>query len=145
MSSAVTNNVLNHLLILHTRSLPMYLSFAPPYCLRGEERAREALQHIVADHKAMVDRLGNMILDNNGTIQHGEYPMWFTGLNDLSYAYVVQQMIDLQKRDIAVIEDCLAQPELDPMARALAEEALGAAKGHLESLQELTWETSATP
>jgi hypothetical protein len=145
MSSAVTNDVLNRLLILHTRSLPMYLSFAAPYCLRGDERAKETLQHIVADHKNMADRLGKMILDNNGTIQHGEYPMWFTGLNDLGYAYVSRQMIELQKRDIAVIEKCIAQPELDPIARALAEEALGAAKGHLESLQELTRETSATP
>ena len=41
------------------------------------------------------------------------------------------------KRDIGVIERCVTDLESDPPGRALAEEALGAARGYLETLEEL--------
>lgn len=129
--------VLNRLLIFHHRSLPMYLHYATPYAGRADQRAVEVLRQIVASQEEMVDRIGELIIERSGRIQHGEFPMYFTGLHDLSLDYLVQRMIAEQHRDIASIEQCVERLEGDPLGRALAEEALGAAKGHLDSLEEL--------
>ncbi len=138
MASAETINALNRLYAIHYRSLPMYLGYAKPYALRGDEQARETLNHIVADQKAMVERIGEMILDMDAQMHEGEFPMEFTGYHDLTYDYLVQRMIDRQKIDIALIEQCADRLNTNPLAKALADEALGLAKGHLENLEELT-------
>ena len=85
----------------------------------------------------IADQLGEMILNNGGEVLPGEFPIEFTGLHDLSAAYLLGIIIDHQEKDIAAIQDCVNQLEADPFAQALAEESLGAAKGHLDSLQEL--------
>ena len=78
-----------------------------------------------------------MILYYGGDVLPGVFPFEFTGLVDLSADYLLGIIIDHQEKDIAVIQDCVNQLEADPLAQALAEESLGAAKGHLDSLQEL--------
>lgn len=138
MKPAETNDVLNRLYVLHNRSLPRYLHYARPYSLRGDEQAAETLNHIVADQDRMVDRIGAMIIDNDGEVTPGEFPMLFTGWHDLSYAFLNQKMIEYQRRAIKVIDECSGQLNLAPMAKALAEEARGMAEGHLENLLDLT-------
>jgi len=143
MSSSDTINVLNRLVVIHHRSLPVYLSYASPTWRRGDERARETLAVIADDARDMVDRLGEMIMDEGGTVEYGAFPMRFTALHDLSFDYLLDRLIDYQQRTITVIESCVAELLHAPLARALAEEALGAAKGHLESLEELRESESA--
>jgi hypothetical protein len=46
-------------------------------------------------------------------------------------------MIQYQERDIDLISDCVEQLNGAPMAKAIAEESLGAARAHLDSLNEL--------
>lgn len=138
MTAVDTNDVLNRLLILHLRSLPSYLSYAAPWQLKSHPRAAEVLEQIVADQRRTVDRLINMIMANNGTIDHGEFPMSFTGLHDLSAEYLIGLCIDRQRKLIRVIERYAEELGLAPFAQAAAREALGEAKGHLENLQELT-------
>ena len=46
-------------------------------------------------------------------------------------------MVDYQKGTVTAIQQCYDALGDDPVAQALADECLGAAKGHLESLQEL--------
>jgi hypothetical protein len=137
MTSPSTIQVLNRLLALHDRSLPMYLGYAAPWTLGDDSAAKETLSLIVADQREMADRIGKAILDAGGVVSHARFPMHYTAYHDLSYEFLVKQMISAQKQDIAAIEQCVAQLEHEPAARALAEEALGAAKGHLESLSEL--------
>ena len=67
MSPPSTTDVLNRLLVLHVRSLPMYLSYAPPNRLADHPQAKVVLDQIVEDQKRTVDRLATMILDNGGT------------------------------------------------------------------------------
>ena len=136
MNDALLNNILNRLLTLHTRSLPMYLRYASPYAVRGREHEIELTGQIAADQQAFAERFADLILEI-GEIDDGEFPMVFTGYNDLSFDYLVQRMIAHQESDIRTIEACIAQLTDAPRARALAEEALGAAKGHLDSLREL--------
>ncbi len=130
MSPPSTTEILNRLLVLHMRSLPMYLSYAPPY-----EFAR--LDQIVEDHKRTVDRLGTLILDSGGTIDYGEFPMSFTSLHDLSLSYLIKLLIERQQKQIVVCEKLADQLGMAPYAQAAAREVVGEAKGHLENLQEL--------
>ena len=136
MASKSTIEVLNKLLVLHTRSLPMYLSYAQPAWLRGDDHARETLQSIVEDQREIAERLGEMITEI-GPLNEGGFSMVFTAYHDLDFNFLLDRMIELQRRDIATIEKLISQLVLVPMAKAIAEESLGAARAHLESLQEL--------
>jgi len=129
--------------MLHGKSLPVYLSYARPYQLRGDEAAAEALNSISQAQQEMADRLAALVVEEDGVVINGDFPIYFTGLHDLSYDYLVKEMITLQKREIASIEAAANDLRLAPMARALADEALGEAKGHLDVLVELTG--NATP
>ncbi len=137
MISVDTNEVLNRLLVIHRRSLPMYLSWAQPWADRGDRKAQDALSHVAADQQYLVDRIATLILDNGGVVTPGEFPLIFTGYHDLSMGYLLPKVIALQKEDVAAIEECVDMLRLAPMIKAVAEESLGAAKGHLESLEEL--------
>ena len=137
MKNVSTNDVLNRLLVLHNRSLPMYLANAVPWTRIGNEHAIEVLGQIVADQRHTVDRIGEMITESGGDVDVGEFPMVFTAYNDISFDFLLGLLITRQKRELAAIEQCLAQLGSAPLAKALAEEARGAALGHLDSLQEL--------
>lgn len=137
MNAAQSIKTLNRLLVFHHRSLPMYLSYAVPWKRQNDQAALDVLSHIVEDQKEMVDRIGEMILEREGDIEHGEFPIYFTGLHDLSVEYLLHRVVADQRRDIAAIEQCVTELESDPLAKALAQECLGAAKGHLDSLEEL--------
>ena len=83
-----------------------------------------------------------MITDLGGSVASSSYPMLFTDLHDLALEFLLQRLVDYRQQDIASIESCAADLADAPLSRALAEEALGAAKGHLESLEELTKQPS---
>jgi hypothetical protein len=137
MSPPSTTEVLNRLLVLHMRSLPMYLGYAPPFQIARHPRAKDVLDQIVEDQKRTVDRLGSLILESNGTVDYGEFPMSFTSLHDLSLSYLLKQLIERQQRFIAACENLADMLSMAPYAQAAAREAVGEAKGHLDNLQEL--------
>ena len=137
MSSADTNAILNRLLILHHRSLPMYLSYAAPWTQPGRESATQSLAWLVDAQNKMVDRLNEMILENGRVVDFGRFPLTFTSLHDLSFDYLLRQVIAQQERAVAEISVCVDALRLAPLAQALAQEALGEAKGHLDSLREV--------
>ncbi len=137
MEPVDTTNLLNRLHVIHHRSLVSYLAYAKPWTLRGDEAARETLDKIAADHRAAANRIATLILDSNGEVAAGEFPMTFTGYHDLSYEYLVGRVTAHQSQDIRAIQLCVDQMSRAPLAKALAEELLGAAKAHLESLEEL--------
>jgi hypothetical protein len=137
MSPSSTTDVLNRLLVLHERSLPMYLSYAPPDRLASHAGAKAVLDQIVEDQKRTIDRLATMVLDGGGTVDYGEFPMSFTGLHDLSLAYLLKLLIERQTKLVAACENLANLLSAAPYAQAAAREALGEAKGHLENLKEL--------
>ena len=140
MNHIRTADILNRLVVIHYRSLPMYLADASPWTHRGDEDACEVLAQIASDQATVVDRLGQMILDEGDSVELGEFPMDFTGQHDLSLDYLLNSLVTYQQTDIVSIEECVQQLDHDPMARAIAQETLGEAKGHLELLQELVGE-----
>jgi hypothetical protein len=123
---------LNRLLQIHYRSLPMYLASARPWVAPGQENAAEALDLVVADEKRMVEKITQELLAAGADIDVGEFPMTYTDLHDLSVEYLLKEVVESQRHDVAAIEDCVVALRGEP----LAQEALGAAKGHLESLEE---------
>lgn len=128
---------LNRLLVTLHRSLPMYLADAAPWTHHGDERAQKVLSHIVADYEMYVGRIAELLLSRRQLAGFGDYPMIFTDTHDLSLDYLIGELIFYQKQDIATIQDCAIALQNDPAGRALAEEVVGNARGHLESLDEL--------
>lgn len=146
MSEADTINVLNRLVAIHNRSLARYLTFASPAWHRGDDKARETLELIAADQEHYVDRFGEMVVDSGGMVDLGEFPIVYTGYHDLSFDWLLTKLIDGQQKIIAAIEGCVEALNLAPLHKAIAEESLGAAKGHLQNLEELqTASTNGAP
>lgn len=136
MASPQTIDVLNRLLVIEYRSFPMYLADASPWVGPGDEAAQTALNNIVTDQRAMSQRIADMILDLGGQIDMGCFPMDFTDMQLLSLEFLLHKLAELQRRDVAAIEQCVAALR-EPAPRALAEECLGAERAHLEALEAL--------
>lgn len=137
MNSVSTNDVLNRIVVLHSRSLPVYLTFAPPWQMAGLTEAMTIIKQVADDNQRTVDRLASIILENGGTVDHGEFPMSFTSLHDLSAAYVLKLAIERQTKVVSAIEKLSDMLAMAPFAQAAGREALGEAKGHLQNLEEL--------
>jgi hypothetical protein len=115
----------------------MYLAYAGPWMEGQSEKASETLTKIVEDQQETVDRIGEMILENDGAVVSGRFPLAYASLHYLSFDFLLQRLIEHQKQTITAIEDCLGQLNSPPMAQAVAEEALGTAKSHLDLLVQL--------
>lgn len=137
MQAPTTDDLLNRLLVLHERSLPMYLSYAGADRLESSPKAAAVMRQMVEDQKRTVDRIATLILDNGGQVDRGKFPMDFTGYNDLSVEYLLSKCTERQERTIGAIERIVELLATAPYAQAAAREALGEAKGHLENLQEV--------
>lgn len=137
MLDATVRNVLNRLLVIHSRSLPQYLMYARPYAPGAGHEKLEVLQQIVDDQTQMSERIVSLLVEADAPQYSGNFPMEFTDLHDLSIDYLIQEAVAHQRRDIRTIEACVEALKSAPTAHALAEEALGMAKGHLQSLEEL--------
>ena len=64
-------------------------------------------------------------------------------MNDLSLEFLIQRVIKSEREDITAIEDCAQHLAVDAEAKALYQEALGMAKGHLETLEEIAREAKS--
>ncbi len=139
-----TIDVLNRLWVAHARSLPTYLGYAVPWIPAKNGNAGEALRRIAEDHQVIADRIGEMILDAGGAVDPGKFPLKYTALHDLSFDYLLRLLLEYERQLVATIQECCEQLSLAPRARSLAEEALGEAKGHLETLEEFAGDAAAS-
>ena len=97
--------------------------------------------HLVEDQQRLAGRVADMVLDFGERIEMGEFPMEFTGKNFLSLDFVLQELIRYQHQDIDAMERVAQQLVDVPAARMLTEEAIGMAKAHLETLDDLVHRT----
>jgi hypothetical protein len=136
MAQARWNEVLDRLLILHHRSMAAYLKDARPWTRPGEyEDADEVISAIVTEQSRTVDEIGRLLDSRNFPIYYGEFPLSYTALNDLAYWYLLKRLTEAQRKTIAGIAAGVEQLNGDPQGQLLAERALGAAKAHLEMLE----------
>jgi hypothetical protein len=137
MPSSDTIDVLNRVLAILERSFPQYLRYARPYVPAGREEIMETIDEIVTLQNSLARRVSQMIFESGALPETGKFPIEFTDTHDLSIDYLVEEAIGYQKQDIADLAECADELILAPAAQALAAEALGMAKGQLESLEEL--------
>lgn len=130
--------ILNRVLSLLHRSFAAYLSSASPWTRPQDQPAVEELRHLVEDQQRLAARVADMVLDFGERIELGEFPMEFTGKNFLSLDFVLRELIRYQHHDIDALERAAQQLVDVPAARMLVEEAIGMAKAHLETLDDLS-------
>jgi hypothetical protein len=138
MPSPDTLQILNRVLELLQRSFPQYLRYARPYIPPGRQKVMETIEEITSCQDALAERVTQYIVESDGTPNPGKFAIEFTDTHDLEIDFLIQEAIGYQREDIASLQACVDQLRLAPAAQSLASEALGMAKGHLESLQELS-------
>lgn len=136
-----TADTLNRLLAIHYHSLPMYMVWATPYRQAEDDTSWQTIGQIVADQKQLSARIVELIDERGGRVDSGDFPITFTGSHDLSLGFLVRRLLQWQKDTVQAIQQCYEALADDPIAQGLADECLGAAKGHLESLEELLTRT----
>ncbi len=101
--------------------------------------AASVLALIVEGQRKLAGQVAEWILDHGGQPEPGDYPLAYSDANwhFVGLGYLLRPLIEHQKADIERIARCVAELRDDRSARVLAEEALGEAKAHLESLEEL--------
>jgi hypothetical protein len=129
--------LVNRLLAIYCRSLPQYLQWSRPHVAPGQEEALETIADVARDQDALADRLSAMVIDAGSLPHTGEFPMEFTDLHDLDLGFLVAEAASYQAEDVAMIQALVDKAAAWPAVRSIAEEALGMAKGHLETLTEL--------
>lgn len=137
MPKLTINDLLNRVLVMHERSLPMYLAYAAPFVGQGDQAAAEVLDQIVLDHRYLVEKIGDYLVEKNHPLGHGHWEMTFTSLHDVALQFLLTEMIRRQRAAIADLTRYDKLLEKFPAPRALVQEALGMARGHLESLEEV--------
>ena len=128
---------LNRLLAIIRCSFPQYLQYSRPYVPQGRNEVLETIAAIVSDQDVLADRIVELLADAEAPIRTGEFPMEFTDMHDLGIDFLINAAIAYQQQDINTIAELVEGLQSSPAAKALAEEALGMAKGQLESLREL--------
>ena len=94
-----------------------------------------AIGRLAADSRMYSQRVAEAIIEHGGQPNPGPYPLEFAALNDLGLEFFLREIIVHLKRDQKVIGQCAAELARAPAARALAEEAYGNLRGHIELLE----------
>ena len=140
MSAPSTAELLNRLLAIESRSFPQYLQYSRPHVPPGRTDLMEAIDAIVTDQNGLADRVSQMLIESHLPLRTGEFSMEFTDLHDLDISFLIGPAIDYQKQHIEDLNILVEESQMAPAVKSLAEEALGMAKGHLDTLQELVAE-----
>ena len=102
MSLNQSLDVLNNLALIHSHSLPKYLSYAVPWS--HDEDAIQCLRYITEAHDNMAERIQRLIADRRGLVQAGEFPLHYTGYHDLSFKFVLPHVVRQQHAAIRIID-----------------------------------------
>lgn len=129
-------DALNSLVRIQSRSLPTYLMDARPWAAPKETQGEEILSSIAGDQATLVDELADEIMSRGGIVDRGVFPTEFTDLHDLSIDFLMKMVARDQQRNIDVIQQAIANLNGDQEAFGLGQRVLGAAKAHLDMIQE---------
>jgi hypothetical protein len=104
----------------------------------------ETIHEIVSGQDSLAERISEYVFEAGGLPDHGKFAIEFTDTHDLEIDFLIQEAIGYQRQDIANLDEYVDMLRLAPAAQSLAAEALGMAKGHLESLEELRVDPAAS-
>jgi hypothetical protein len=137
MTVETPDDVLNRLLVIHSRSLPIFLTYAPPWWKDEDGRVADMLSRVAQDQLRIADRIGKLIVDSGGTAVSCQFPDRFSTLHDLAFDFLLAELIRYQDRTVATIEKFVSQLSRSSMAQTLAQESLGMARAHRDMLGNL--------
>lgn len=136
---SATIATLNRLLQLHSCSLVVYLAECSPWTSPASLSKAAVIREIAESQRDMIDRIADCIMDLDGATNLGEFPLHFTRFNDLSFDYLLGELVTRQRQAVQAISTCVAELQDAPeVALAVAEEAHGAALGYLDRLVEVS-------
>ncbi len=135
LESPVVVDVLNRLLQTLYRSLALYVEEVKPWSLAAQEPVWTAIERLAADSRMYSQRVAEAIIEHGGQPNPGPFPSKFAALNDVGLEFLLREIIDHLKSDQDVIGRCTAELADAPAVRALAEEAYGNLRGHIELLE----------
>ena len=135
--SPTVTDVLNQVLHLLLRGLPAYVVEANPWTEPRWQALRKALANLADDRRLFANRAAQAILDRGDYPDPGPFPLEYTGLNDVSIAYLTQETIHSLHIDIEVLPELSAQLATIPHLRDLTEEILGNTIAHAEILEKM--------
>ena len=135
MNAENTLDLLSQLVLVHRFSLVRYLGYARPWTDANE--ASSVLVQVADMQNATADRLESLILARDRSLPGGDFSMQFTSWHDLALGFLLPKTVEHQRGVVAACQDAISGMDDDQEALAMAEEALGEAKGHLETLIEL--------
>ena len=130
-------NLLNRLLAIQCKSFPQYMRWSRPFVPPGRNDVMETIASVAVDQDSIAQRLSDMITDAGFLARTGEFPMEFTDMHDLGIDFLINAAVAYQEQDVAAISALVDRLQTAPAGKAIAEEALGMAKGHLDTLREL--------
>ncbi len=134
------NEVLNQVLVVMGRSLLQYSADAWPWTGSRSSAARTAVEALIAEQKARVGQLADLLDSRGWTIDFGVYPD-FTDLHYLSLDFVLPHLVENERGVVTEIETALPKSASDPEAAALLTAILPAEKAVLSKLEELSRST----
>ena len=135
--SLSTTEILNSVLQMHCRSLPMYLADARPWSSTEHAAGQTLLQSIVDDQATVVDDVADLIQDRDEVVDRGTFPLEFADLHDLSLDFLIKKMVlPKQATHVAALEKAAELVSDDEQAAALCQRALGIGRAHLDSLHD---------
>jgi len=137
MTPPDTTHILNRVLAVLCKSFPQYVHYSRPYIPPNRQEVLDTFEEIVNDQTMLAERISEQVSEAGGLPQLGNFPMEFTDTHDLNIDHLLREAIRYQREEIAALETCRDALSIDSTPRALVEEAVGMAKGHLESLEEL--------
>ncbi len=140
-----TIETLNRLLQLYSRSLASYLVECLPWTAPASQAKAAAVREIGQSQRELADRIAERIVALGGVPDLGDFPLNFTGFNDVSVDFLVTELVSRQRRAVQAASECVAALQAGPSeALSIAEEAHGAALGYLDRLIELAQPATAT-
>ena len=135
LKQPVATAVLNRVLRILCRSLPMYLDEVKPWVAADARAACLELDRLTSDQRRFARRVAEAIVRHRGQPDPGSFPSQYASFNDVDVAYLLQRIVDGLRADVEVLEHCAAELAISPVACDLAEEVLGNLCGHLELLE----------
>lgn len=136
---------LNRLLQMHSRSLAVYLLECLPWVAPEAQAKAAVIREVGYGQRELSDRIAERIVALGGVPDLGDFPLHFTRYNDLSFDYLLGELIKMQRNHVQVASECVEALRNGPEAAlSMAEEAHGAALGFLDRLVELTQPATAS-
>lgn len=137
MADFISNHRLNDLLIDLGRSLLQYVGESWPWTGYDEAEEQAAINTLVAEQKASVQALAELLAERGHFIEPGTYPTEYTSLHYVALDYLLSQLVEDQRE---LVEECAAvsgDAQDDPDAGPLLAQIADQAAAHLKTLEEL--------